>query len=39
MNCDNCECSDCRWRADCGECGVCDFEHPHHNGCEDYEED
>ena len=38
MNCNDCECSECRWLSECGECGNCDYEHPHHNNCGDFEE-
>ena len=39
MNCIDCECYICINKYECGECGNCDYEHPHKNNCEDYVED
>ena len=37
MNCSECECLQCLWKKECGSCGLCDMEHPHQNGCCDYQ--
>jgi len=40
MNCNDCECLICKNQEECGGCdGECDFEHPHRDGCPDYEEE